>query len=310
MPRKTVTQKVQIPKWYVKRIKGFTDLTENEALFEYEALKLRERQRKYARKAGIKGYKAPQIPRPSAVITRDIEYLRNIPTEDIKLSATTGYDELIGPSSYIYDYELESWKEEKFPGYTANYDSYFETDVDMDYDVPYSDFDTYVPPKEESPDDYLIDPSTGEAIRKDDISSLVERGREFLNRLIDYTELTKNQSIISHSSYPNGRTRSARSRNWIEQNIENATNKVISRLNAILGDEEEVQKFAERCMHGDYLNTLQNSIGAFVAAAYKAPATDGNNWAELDALLNDVPVSMEDLSYMDDFDDSWFEDDA
>lgn len=318
MAMQAVTQKSQISKWYTKRIKDFTNLTENEALFEYEALKLRERQRKYAKKAGIKGYKAPQIPRPTVTISRDVEYLRSIPTSEVKTSATTGFDQLVGPSAPIYNYELEQWKEEKFPDYEPRYDYSWQDDWNTTYGYSEPDYTPPLEPYPEEPsaklddtlDDYLIDPTTGEAIPKSDISSLEERGREFLERLVNYTEAIRDETIISHSAYPNGRTRNARSRAWMEQNVEKATNKVLDRLNAILGDEEEVTKFAERCMHGDYLQTLQNSIGAFVTAAYKSPVTDGNNWGELDNLLNDIPLSLEDLSYMDDFDDSWFEDDG
>lgn len=310
MARKTITQKEQIPKWYTKRIKGFENLKQSEALFEYESLKLRERQRKTARKLGIKDYKAPSIPRPSYTTSSNVETLRQITSEEIKHAVKYG-QRVIEPYSSIYDYEPEWWKEEQFPGYVAAYEPDYSWDTEYDdYEEPSVNYTPEPEPIEESLDDYFVDPTTGEAIPKSNISSLADRGREFLERLVDYAREIRDQTIINHSVYPNGRTRNARSRSWMEQNVERATNKVIDRLQRILGDEEECQKFAERAMYGDYMATLQNSIGAFVTAAYKSPATDGNNWAELDSLLNDVPLSMEDLSYMDDFDDSWFEEDG
>lgn len=308
MPRKTVTQKAQISKWYVKRIKDFANLTENEALFEYEALKLRERQRKYASKAGIKGYKAPQIPRPTVTISRDVEYLRNIPSEDVKLSATTGFDELVGPSASIYDYELEQWKEEKFPDYQSRYDYSWEDDLS---EQSYDDYEPiYSEPTVEngaSPEDYWIDPTTGEAILKSDTSDILSRTSEFLDRLIDYTESVANGEIISRSSYRSGRTKSAKSRQWLEDNIDRARDRIVNKLNDIKSSETKLRGFAEKASNGDFFGQLTNAIGEFIAGAYKSTNADSFQSSEVYNLLSDYPMTLdetldfEDLSIADDY---------
>lgn len=83
MPRKIVTNKSDIPSWYQRRITDFENLTENEALFEYEALKLTERARKQAKRLGI-DYKPEKIERPDYVTEADIKYLQNIKASDVK----------------------------------------------------------------------------------------------------------------------------------------------------------------------------------------------------------------------------------
>lgn len=316
MARQTITQKTMIPKWYTKRIKEFETLTENEAIFEYEALKLRERQRKYARKAGIKGYRAPQIPRPTVTISRDVEYLRQIPTEAVKLSATTGFDELVGPSASIYNYELEQWKEEKFPDYQPRYDYSWQDDWNPasydDYEPDYTpapepDIEVPVPQIGDSPDDYWIDPTTGEAILKSDTADILSRTKEFIDRLISYTEAEADQQIVARSSYRSGRTKSAKSREWLENNIDRGKEKIISTLNEIKSSDTKLQGFAEKASSGDFFSALTDAIGEYLAAAYNS--TNGNTYQSSNVynLLSDLPMTMEDtldfedLSIADDY---------
>lgn len=61
MPRKQVYNKSEIPQWYRKRIKGFEDLGETQAIYQYERVKLKERVRR-AKKAGYQYNLPPEIP--------------------------------------------------------------------------------------------------------------------------------------------------------------------------------------------------------------------------------------------------------
>lgn len=308
MPRKTVTQKEQIPKWYVKRIKGFQELSRNEALFEYESLKLRERQRKAAKKLGIKGYKAPSIPRPSYTTSSNVEWLKSYTKEEIDFSVRHE-ERLVDARSPIYDYEQELWKEEKFPEYVSAYESDYSWNDDYWSDDNYKYEESEPTPSEpvESPEDYWIDPTTGEAILKSDTADILSRTTEFLDRLIDYTESVANDQIVSRSSYRSGRTKSAKSRQWLEDNIDRARDRIINKLNDIKSSETNLRGFAEKASNADFFGQLTNAIGEYIAGAYKSANADSFQSSEIYNLLSDYPMTLEetldfeDLSIADDY---------
>ena len=76
MARKVYSTKSQIPKWYRRRIHNFEDLTDKQALYEYERIKIQERVRR-ARKRG-KEYKLEPFKPVSQIGSYDIEYLRKL----------------------------------------------------------------------------------------------------------------------------------------------------------------------------------------------------------------------------------------
>lgn len=298
MAKKSVTTKIQIPKWYVKRIKGFERLTENEALFEYEALKLRERQRKYASKAGIKGYRAPQIPRPSYVTSSDVSYLKQITPSEVKLSATTGFDRLVEPTSSIYAGEREAWKAEKFEGYVPNYgDDYY--DDSYDYDIPSHSYDST------DLDDYWINPATGEAVLWDDIRTedAENAAREFLEDLKEQLREEADKTVIGHSTTAQGRTKSRRVREFYSKNVDNALDSIIQKIDSILNDPQKFQRFV--ASHRDSTNSWEQLVMAamdYIHSSYVSKSVDqAAKAAELNALLTAGPISLSDaLNYVED----------
>lgn len=309
MPKKTITQKSDISKWFRGRIKGFEELGETEAIFEYESIKLRERQRKQAKKLSIKGYKAPQIPRPTILTTGDIEVLRNITIEEVKLSVTQGVP-AVSKASRIYVAETPEWKREHLSDYTSH--DYFddrerEEQARLDqifnsYPSYYDEDDYYEPEPEpiDSPDNYWIDPTTGEAIEKSDISSLLERGREFIERLIEYTENEASTAVQSQSSYRSGRLKSAKSRSWLEDNINKEKEQILNQLNSIKNNEENLKNFTIVASKGDYLQQVQDAIGERIHQAYKTAGNNSFNSSQLYNLLSTEPMTLEEaLAYGD-----------
>lgn len=319
MPKKTVTTKEQIPKWYTKRIKGFSDLTQQEALFEYEALKVRERARKYAKRQNIE-YIPPKIVRPSTVIEPDVNFIRRIELPTIQ-EAVKKQAPIVPAESGLYDYEHEYWKEENLPDYQApHYESYQSSWEDYDADEEYFDNDDqewrqYVDsievlpdipepttPEPEEPahdvDDYWIDPNTGEAILLDDIKYAdAERAAiEFLEDLKAQLQQVADDTAISHSYYANGRTKSASQRNFYNQNIDRALQQVFDKIDSILHDESKLQAFVAR--HRGATNDWEALVMAaseYIADSYKSKGGDAAQIAQaaqLNALLDAGPISL------------------
>lgn len=82
MPRKQVYTKSQIPKWYKRRIKQLEELSDIEAIYEYERIKLEERVRR-ARKKGYQYNLEPRIPRGQRT-AYDIADVQAITSADIR----------------------------------------------------------------------------------------------------------------------------------------------------------------------------------------------------------------------------------
>ena len=312
MPKKTVTTKEQIPKWYAKRIKGFSDLMENEALFEYEALKVRERARKYAKRQNIE-YIPPKIVRPSTVIEPDVNFIRRIELPTIK-EAVKKQAPIVSAESGLYDYEYEDWKEENLPDYhPPHYEEYqsgwedYEGDYD-DYEEPGEEIpvsriiEEYYKPEPEEPahniDDYWIDPNTGEAILWEDIKYAdAERAAiDFLQDLKYQLQQVADDTAISHSYYANGRTKSASQRSFYNQNIDRALEQVFDKIDAILNDPDKLSAFVAR--HRGATNDWEALVMAaseYIADSYKSKGGDAAQIAQaarLNALLDAGPISL------------------
>ena len=312
MPRKTVATKEQIPKWYAKRIKGFSDLTENEALFEYEALKVRERARKYAKRQNIE-YIPPKIVRPSTVIEPDINFIRRIELPSIQ-EAVKKQKPLVSAESGLYDYEFTYWKEENLPDYQQpHYEDYQSSWEDYEGDDYYEDepdeeihaskiIEEYYNPKPEEPahdiDDYWIDPNTGEAILWEDIQYAdAERAAiDFLQDLKSQLQQVADDTAISHSYYANGRTKSASQRSFYNQNIDRALEQVFDKIDAILNDPDKLSAFVAR--HRGATNDWEALVMAaseYIADSYKSKGGDAAQIAQaarLNALLDAGPISL------------------
>ena len=298
MPKKTVTTKEQIPKWYTKRIKGFSDLKQKEALFEYEALKVRERARKYAKRQNIK-YVPPKIVRPSTVIEPDVNFIRRIELSTIQ-EAVKKQVPIVSAKSGLYDYEHEYWKEENLPDYQAPHYEYYQTSYDSepdeDYDSePDEDYDSE---PDEDVDDYWIDPNTGQAIPWSEIQYAdAERAAiDFLQDLKAQLQQVADDTAISHSYYANGRTKSASQRNFYNQNIDKALQQVFDKIDAILNDPDKLSAFVAR--HRGATNDWEALVMAaseYIADSYKSRGTDSAQIAQaakLNALLDAGPISL------------------
>ena len=319
MPKKTVTTKEQIPKWYTKRIKGFSELTQQEALFEYEALKVRERARKYAKRQKIE-YIPPKIVRPSTVIEPDVNFIRRIELPTIQ-EAVKKQAPIVSAESGLYDYEHEYWKEEHLPDYQAPHYEYYQSSwEDYEGDEEYFEYDEpeeeipasriiqeyYHPepstPEPEEPahdiDDYWIDPNTGEAVLWEDIKYAdAERAAiEFLEDLKAQLQQVADDTAISHSYYANGRTKSASQRNFYNQNIDRALQQVFDKIDSILHDDNKLQAFVAK--HRGATNDWEALVMAaseYIADSYKSKGGDAAQIAQaarLNALLDAGPISL------------------
>lgn len=319
MPKKTVTTKEQIPKWYTKRIKGFSDLTQQEALFEYEALKVRERARKYAKRQNIE-YIPPKIVRPSTVIEPDVNFIRRIELPTIQ-EAVKKQAPIVPAESGLYDYEHEYWKEKNLPDYQSpHYESYQSSWEDYEGDEEYFEDDDKewrqyvdsiqvlpdIPDPEPSigqdstldHDDYWIDPNTGEAILWEDIKYAdAERAAiDFLQDLKAQLQQVADDTAISHSYYANGRTKSASQRNFYNQNIDRALDQVFEKIDSILNDPDKLSAFVAR--HRGATNDWEALVMAaseYIADSYKSKGGDAAQIAQaarLNALLDAGPISL------------------
>lgn len=82
MPRTFIVSKSEIPKWYKRRIKEFEELSDVEAVYEYERIKLEERVRR-ARRKGYQYNLEPRIPRGQRT-AYDIADVQAITSADIR----------------------------------------------------------------------------------------------------------------------------------------------------------------------------------------------------------------------------------
>lgn len=313
MAKKIVNTKMDIPKWYTKRIKNFEILREKEALFEYESIKIQERARKQAKKLNIV-YNKSKIVRPSTVIASDIQTLKDIEIEDIKEAVKTNKP-IVPYTSILYAAERVEWKRHNLPDY------HYEGDYDLpDINEPTDYFDDYN--YDDSEDDYLtdydikqiessfpepepepplfVDLSTGQAIFEEDLPDYIQQCKELIDDLIRFTEEQADQSIVSYSTYRSGRTKSSSSRQWLENNINKAKNKVVARLEDIQSDDNLMLTFAKKCANGEYLQSLQNAIGDYISGAYSDINAESYYSSQVYNLLSFSPMTLDDAMVFED----------
>lgn len=299
MAKKNITAKIDIPKWYKSRIKNFEILREKEALFEYESIKIQERARKQAKKLNI-AYNKPKIVRPSTVIASDIQILKDIELETIK-EAVQDNKPIVPYTSTLYAAERVEWKRENLPDYhyEGDYDftDYDYTDFDSeddyltDYDI--KQIESNFPEPEPTPP-LFVDMSTGQAIFEEDLPDFVQHCKELIDDLIRFTEQQADQAIVSYSSYRSGRTKSSSSRQWLENNINKATDKIIDKLEEIKDDDGMMLSFAKKCASSDYLQSLNNAIGDYISGAYSDVNAEAFYSSQVYNLLSFSPMSLDD----------------
>jgi len=305
---KIVTEKSQIPKGYQKKIKNFNKLTPNQAIYEYELLKL---ERRAGKEFGnfLKVY----YQRPKIVRQKDIEEIRQFRGIRLK-KAKRG----IKPKKIEYNYPAmpdyyaerrwrQEYEEEQKESQPRSVDEQLAEIAD---DELYADYvwdlegeaaqDQY-----DSPDAYLrdtnqtIDPDTGEVLDKEEyIAKQLDLVKEFFDDLRTEIDNSANQSIIVNSSYKNGRTRNTRSRQWITDNITRAKDKLITLIDSIEADEDRSISVYERFANdSSALSDLQDAISEYLAGSYSSPITSAGtdmNYQRVYAILSGSPMSLED----------------
>lgn len=325
MPKKTVTTKEQIPKWYTKRIKGFSDLTQQEALFEYEALKVRERARKYAKRQNIE-YIPPKIVRPSTVIEPDINFIKRIELPTIQ-EAVKKQEPIVSPYSGLYDYEREEWKEEHFPDYQApHYEDYQSSWEDYEGDEEYFESNepeeevhasriieeyyhpepsTPQPEKELTIDNIAwVDPNTAVAYTFDEIADLKESAIDFLQSLKDQLKDVADATVLAHSYYDNGRTKAQSQIRFYNTNVDRAYRKVCDKIDSILNDPNKLDNFAKNNAgpRNDF-EAIQSAASEYIASSYKRASADSDaQLTYLFTLLDGGPMSVGDAMELEESD--------
>ena len=285
MARQTITSKTQIPQYIQKRITNFKNLTPNKAIFEYEKfLLLRRAKGDY--KEFLKGY----IDTPERVTKKDIQRLREMRGKKLQ------------EQRYEYERELEinrgirrEQKEDENWGKSQP-----TTGIEIEPSELPTPEPTAVPvlpdtPTEPEPTPPLfVDLSTGQAIFEEDLPDYIQHCKELIDDLIRFTEEQADQSIVSYSSYRSGRTKSSSSRQWLENNINKAKNKVVARLEAIQSDDSLMVTFAKKCANGDYLQSLQNAIGDYISGAYSDINAESYYSSQVYNLLSFSPMTLYD----------------
>jgi len=233
-----ITKKSQIPEYARKNIENFSKLTDNQAIFEYELIKLK-------RRAKSTGVKLPPIFRPARVTKEAIKQLHEIRGKKLK--------------------ELEPIEN---------------------------------PPKPKPKPEPI-----------DIVADSLDQARAFIDALKQSIIDAKNATIISYSSYASGRTRTARSRSWITDNITRATNMLITLLDNITATDESMLAFARRFMDNDSeLATLQDAIGEYIHNSYSVIDTSSYlHSSDVYRILVGRPLTLQETMKLSQ-DEEWVED--
>lgn len=269
MANRIVASKNQIPEYIQKRIRNFKNLTPNKAIFEYEKFLL-IRRAKGDYKEFLKGY----IETPERVTKKDIQKLREMRGKKLQ------------EQSYKYERELEINKRIREPKIEPP-----ELPIPEPITVPVL---PDIPAEPEPTPPLFVDLSTGQAIFEEDFPDYIQQCKELIDDLIRFTEEQADQSIVSYSTYRSGRTKASSSRQWLENNINKAKNKVVTRLEAIQSDDSLMLTFAKKCANGDYLQSLQNAIGDYISGAYSDINAEAYYSSQVYNLLSFSPMTLDD----------------
>ena len=78
----------------------------------------------------------------------------------------------------------------------------------------------------------------------DEPADALEQARAFVEAVKEEITNDRDSAIVSYSSYRSGRTRTAKSRSWITDNINRAANMLLNLLNTITSSDEQMLAFA------------------------------------------------------------------
>lgn len=301
---KIITKKSQIPKSAQKKIKNFSKLTDNQAILQYELNKLKRRLSKQA--DYTKFIKTPKAITKS--FFQEIHNIRGKQVEKFKERFATGKP-------------LTSYEERKAKQYERATRS-ISKQLDEISDDEIYDYEPYYPEPDDTIDineliekekqydsvkDYLeetgqaINPFTGEVLEEQAVGDIIESAREYLSELRELVLQEIDRAVISASSYRSGRTRSTRSREWVENNINKAGDMVLREIDRIEGSEESLKSFAKKFSSSSQLQELSEAISEYLASAYHI-TDSGSSFqsSRVYMILHDGPITLADTMEFED----------
>lgn len=274
---KIITKKSQIPKYAAKKIKDFKNLTTNQAIYEYELIKLQRRA-----KGDFANYAKGYYARPQRVTQKDIKQIHSLRGTKLK-SEIESYKSELGVNRLIRRDEAEdkSFNQSFEPDYS------FDLNEEITKEVEYP----------EDPSDYWIDPTTGEAIPWDDVlfAEMKRAAIDFLQDLKEQVRQSADNASIAHSYYQNGRTVNSKQRRYYDDNINTAMNTVIDKIDSILNNEEKLNAFTSKYKDATLSwEQLVLAASEYIAGSYKTKGGDPVQAARLNELLDTGPITMSD----------------
>jgi len=301
---KIITKKSEIPKSAQKKIKNFSKLTDNQAILQYELNKLKRRLSKQV--DYTKFIKTPKAITKSFI--QEIHNIRGKQVEKFKERFATGKP-------------LTSYEERKAKQYERATRS-ISKQLDEISDDEIYDYEPYYPEPDDTIDineliekekqydsvkDYLeetgqaINPFTGEVLEAQAVGDIIESAREYLSELRELVLQEIDRAVISASSYRSGRTRSTRSREWVENNINKAGDMILREIDRIEGSEESLKSFAKKFSSSSQLQELSEAISEYLASAYHI-TDSGSSFqsSRVYMILHDGPITLADTMEFED----------
>ena len=301
---KIITKKSEIPKSAQKKIKNFSKLTDNQAILQYELNKLKRRLSKQV--DYTKFIKTPKAITKSFI--QEIHNIRGKQVEKFKERFATGKP-------------LTSYEERKAKQYERATRS-ISKQLDEISDDEIYDYEPYYPEPDDTIDineliekekqydsvkDYLeetgqaINPFTGEVLEAQAVGDIIETAREYLSELRELVLQEIDRAVISASSYRSGRTRSTRSREWVENNINKAGDMILREIDRIEGSEESLKSFAKKFSSSSQLQELSEAISEYLASAYHI-TDSGSSFqsSRVYMILHDGPITLADTMEFED----------
>ena len=294
---KIITKKSQIPKSAQKKIKNFSKLTDNQAIYQYELNKLVKRAKgDYGH--FLKGYYGSPEGR---IYQKDIQKLRNLKRGVLRqgreqFEFDQRIDRLAAQQAKIdreIDRQLAQISEDEIYDYQpATPEPTYILDINdlIEKEKQYQSTQEYLKDTGQA-----IDPFTGEVLEAGAVADIIESAKQYLDNLMQEITDYENKAIVSNSSYRSGRTRTSRSRAWIEANVTRAGDKIRGEIDRIRSSDDNIKAFAKKFSSPDKLQQLSDAIGEFIAECYSVVDTSSAYSAsEVFMLLHDSPMSLDD----------------
>lgn len=246
---KIINKKSDIPKYAQKAIKNFKKLTKNQAIYEYEMLKLKRRAGKEFG-AFLSGY----LSRPEKVTKKAIEALKSLKGSKLQKEK--------------YSYETE----QRINRQARQYEYYFDLEEEAQQEIEYSE----IAIEEELADD-------------------------FISNLYQVIYDAQSQAIVSNSYYRSGRTKSSKSRQWLQDNIQRGTDLLIKAIHERTATQEQkIQFYKELAQYS--LSDLQDAVSEYLAGLYRVTADNVSGYLQISRvyqIISATPISIDDAEEFD-----------